>query len=79
MESLVRLVILLFACHFLAGLCSSGFVLLIGLHLNILLTNIFLILIPIFGISIFKFPLSLGYVIGSLIPSSFYWIGLLLK
>jgi hypothetical protein len=73
MESLARLIVLLFACHFLSGLCSSGIALLICYDMNLWAKNIILLLIPIFGGFVFTFPLSIGYIIGSLIPSCFYW------
>lgn len=77
MESLARLVIILFLCHFVAGLCSANFIFLIDNHLNFLTKNILLICLPILGLILMQFPLSLAFVIGNLIPSSIYWLSLL--
>lgn len=77
MESLVRLVIILFLCHFIAGLCSSGIIFLIDNHISFLMKNILLISFPILGLILMQYPLSLAFLIGNLIPSSYYWISLL--
>ena len=77
MESLARLVVILFLCHFVAGLCSSGFVFLIDNHLSFLIKNILLVSFPILGLIFMQYPLSLAFLVGNLIPSVYYWISLL--
>ena len=74
MESLARLIIILFICHFIFGACTSGLVLLAGNHLNAYVKNILLILLPIIGSVLFKFPFNVSFILGSLIPSSCHWI-----
>ena len=74
MESLARLIIILFACHFVAGLCFGGLFALYANHLNFYVKILLTAVMPLFTADITKFPFNVVLTIGAIIPIATYWL-----